>query len=69
MAKPADVRRQFDLIEPELHRFPAIDAASFRSAVEAALRAQKLADGKPQVSGIEAPRARFGRPFPVRKLV
>jgi hypothetical protein len=27
------VRAQFDVIEPELYRFPAIDPASFRTAV------------------------------------
>ena len=31
---PADVRAQFDTIEPELYRFPAIDPASFRKSVE-----------------------------------
>ena len=30
----ADVRAQFELIEPELYRFPAIDPASFRAAVK-----------------------------------
>lgn len=34
LVDPADVRAQFDAIEPELHRFPAIDPASFRRAVE-----------------------------------
>ena len=31
------LREYFDAIEPELFRFPAIDPASFRSAVDAAL--------------------------------
>ncbi len=30
----ADVREQFERIEPELYRFPAIDPASFRRAVD-----------------------------------
>jgi hypothetical protein len=29
-----DVRAQFERIEPELYRFPAIDPASFRASVE-----------------------------------
>lgn len=33
LVNPKDVRAQFDLIEPELYRFPAIDPASFRAAV------------------------------------
>ncbi len=32
---PAEVRRQFALIEPFLYRFPAIDPPSFRRAVDA----------------------------------
>lgn len=32
---PAEVRRQFALIEPLLYRFPAIDPPSFRRAVDA----------------------------------
>jgi len=32
---PAEVRRQFALIEPLLYRFPAIDPPSFRHAVDA----------------------------------
>lgn len=31
---PAELVRYFDLIEPELFRYPAIDPASFRRAVE-----------------------------------
>lgn len=31
---PADARSQFESIEPDLYRFPAIDPASFRKAVE-----------------------------------
>jgi hypothetical protein len=34
LVDPDDVRAQFDLIEPELYRFPAIDPASFRTAVD-----------------------------------
>lgn len=30
----ADALAQFELIEPELYRFPAIDPASFRKSVE-----------------------------------
>jgi hypothetical protein len=35
LVDPAHVRTQFDQIEPELFRFPAIDPASFRAAVHA----------------------------------
>jgi hypothetical protein len=35
MVNPEDVRAQFDQIEPELFRFPAIDPASFRASVDA----------------------------------
>lgn len=31
----AEVRRQFELLEPQLYRFPAIDPPSFRRAVDA----------------------------------
>ena len=34
LVNPEDVRTQFDLIEPDLYRFPAIDPASFRRAVD-----------------------------------
>jgi len=34
LVDPAEARAQFEAIEPELHRFPAIDPASFRRAVE-----------------------------------
>jgi len=34
LVSPEDVRTQFDLIEPNLYRFPAIDPASFRAAVD-----------------------------------
>jgi Nucleotidyltransferase of unknown function (DUF6036) len=34
LVDPADARAQFDSIEPELYRFPAIDPASFRRSVE-----------------------------------
>jgi hypothetical protein len=33
LVDPEDVRTQFELIEPDLYRFPAIDPASFRAAV------------------------------------
>jgi hypothetical protein len=34
LVNPAEALVQFDVIEPELYRFPAIDPASFRKAVE-----------------------------------
>lgn len=34
LVDPADARAQFNLIESELYRFPAIDPASFRESVE-----------------------------------
>jgi hypothetical protein len=34
LVNPEDVRAQFDQIESELYRFPAIDPASFRAAVD-----------------------------------
>lgn len=34
LVDPAEARRQFEAVEPELYRFPAIDPASFRKAVE-----------------------------------
>jgi hypothetical protein len=34
LVNPADARAQFDVIEPELYRFPAIDPSSFRKAVK-----------------------------------
>jgi hypothetical protein len=34
LVEPADIRSQFESIEPNLYRFPAIDPASFREAVE-----------------------------------
>jgi Nucleotidyltransferase of unknown function (DUF6036) len=34
LVDPADARAQFESIEPELYRFPALDPASFRAAVE-----------------------------------
>jgi hypothetical protein len=34
LVNPADALSQFKAIEPELYRFPAIDPASFRKAVE-----------------------------------
>lgn len=33
LVDPAQVRAQFDLIEPDLYRFPAIDPEAFRAAV------------------------------------
>lgn len=37
LIEPAGVQRYFEEIEPELYRFPAIDPATFRSAVAAML--------------------------------
>ncbi len=34
LVDPADARARFEEIEPELYRFPAIDPASFREAIE-----------------------------------
>jgi hypothetical protein len=34
LVDPAEARAQFEAIEPELYRFPAIDPATFRRAVE-----------------------------------
>jgi hypothetical protein len=34
LVNPEDVRTQFELIEPDLYRFPAIDPASFRASVD-----------------------------------
>ena len=34
LVTPAEILVQFEAIEPELYRFPAIDPASFRKAVE-----------------------------------
>lgn len=34
LVDPADALAQFEAIEPELYRFPAIDPASFRKSVE-----------------------------------
>jgi hypothetical protein len=34
LVDPAEARAQFEAIEPELYRFPAIDPAKFRDAVE-----------------------------------
>jgi hypothetical protein len=34
LVNPAEALVQFEAIEPELYRFPAIDPRSFRNAVE-----------------------------------
>jgi len=34
LVDPDDARAQFERIEPELYRFPAIDPEAFRAAVE-----------------------------------
>jgi hypothetical protein len=34
LVEPAEILSQFESIEPDLYRFPAIDPASFREAVE-----------------------------------
>ncbi len=38
LVDPADARAQFDSIEPELYRFPAIDPPTFRRSVEELFR-------------------------------
>jgi hypothetical protein len=38
LVDPGEARAQFEAIEPELYRFPAIDPPSFRRAVEEAFR-------------------------------
>jgi hypothetical protein len=38
LVDPSDLRSQFEAIEPELYRFPAIDPASFRQALQGHLR-------------------------------
>jgi hypothetical protein len=38
LVEPSQAVRYFEAIEPELYRFPAIDAATFRRAVETAFR-------------------------------
>ena len=38
LVNPAEALAQFETIEPELYRFPAIDPASFRKAVEELFR-------------------------------
>jgi len=38
LVDPAEARAQFEAIEPELYRFPAIDPASFRRSVEELFR-------------------------------
>lgn len=37
LVDPGELRRRFEQIEPELYRYPAIDPAGFREAVEAFL--------------------------------
>jgi hypothetical protein len=38
LVDPGVARARFEVIEPELYRFPAIDPPSFRRAVEEAFR-------------------------------
>jgi hypothetical protein len=38
LVDPADALAQFELIEPGLYRFPAIDPASFRKSLEELFR-------------------------------
>jgi hypothetical protein len=47
LVDPADVRRQFESIEPELYRFPAIDPASFRKGVEEVMGAVDSPEQEP----------------------
>lgn len=37
LVEPGELRRRFDQIEPQLFRYPAIDPAAFRKALEAIL--------------------------------
>jgi hypothetical protein len=37
LVDPGELRRRFDQIEPQLYRYPAIDPAAFRKALEAFL--------------------------------
>jgi hypothetical protein len=37
LVDPGELRRRFDQIEPQLYRYPAIDPAAFRKALEAIL--------------------------------
>jgi hypothetical protein len=39
LVQPSAVREAFDAIQPQLYRYPAIDPASFRRAVDEALKA------------------------------
>jgi hypothetical protein len=39
LVEPREALSQFEAIEPELYRFPAIDPPSFRRAIEEASRA------------------------------
>lgn len=38
LVRPAEILRHFEAIEPELYRYPAIDMATFRRAVEETVR-------------------------------
>jgi hypothetical protein len=38
---PEELRRRFEQIEPQIYRFPAIDPAAFRRALEEALQADE----------------------------
>lgn len=40
LVKPEKLVELFAMIEPQLYRYPAIDAARFRKAVEATVRLQ-----------------------------
>ena len=40
----AQARRYFETIEPDLYRYPAIDPASFRRAIETAFRIEESSD-------------------------
>jgi hypothetical protein len=61
LVNPEDVRAQFDLIEPELYRLPAIDPASFRAAVDELFRI--VPDGLRSVRGVRLGSVESGTNF------
>jgi hypothetical protein len=50
LVTPAELRSTFALIEPELYRFPALDARSFRVAVERFLDEGERGAGDPRTA-------------------
>jgi len=47
MVDPLELRRRFEEIEPRLYRYPAIDPAAFRRALDQALQEEGLSGGEP----------------------